>query len=763
MAHRGSALSPIHRAATAAAFLALMTFPTLGNAQGAADSDMARANRLVEDAVRLASRGDTAAALDRLEQATKLASGLAEAHYRRGMLLARQSGTDLADMFKRRRAQSALARAIRIDGGNPHYFLELGRLRLKQGFMRLGAQRLFNRALRAARQRGDPAVVAEIEGELGDIYFRRYQALGHRHMITGDVFRFDTREALGSTNYAREFLESRSHAIPDAGELDLRQAEEHYRAGVAAWNGHDQATAGLLGILYDGRRYEEYHERARSFARAAPDNPRAHLFAGLGLWQLGRGREATRAFRRALDMMPAADRARVTNLSVIMRRSNAEAYGELTSADRAEYNRIYWSANDPLKLTEENEHLLEHLARVAYTEIRFSAPELHMRGWESDRGVIYIRYGPPPVIATFPPGTSQMGALTDPIGEGGRGVVTGDVMATGRITTVWFYPERNLRFVFYGPPGYNFARFAGEFQAYAQETRSVLPVIYDNVPVDAALDSVAIQTAAFRATDTTSATELVIFAGLPLRRMTEGVDLDEGPLESGLFVTDLLERSIDEQRRSETVVFHAERQFEQRTFVSYLLPGEYRYRVEARQPTTRRAARGAARVVIETFDRPIFMLSDVVLADRVAPREDAPGGRGAFFMDPNPAMTYAPGDEVHLYWEMYNLTPDSTGAVSYRAAVVITVQSLERRGFGANIVGGIADAIGTSAKGDDQVTLSYEVSDVLGDRDRLPGWVAIDLSDAPNAVYILELVITDQQTGQTATRRRIFRVTESDQ
>lgn len=763
MAHRGSASSLIRRAATAAAFFALVTFPTQGNAQGAADSDIARANRLVEDAIRLASRGDTAAALDRLERATKLASGLAEAHYRRGMLLARQSGTDLGDMFQRRRAQSALARAIRIDGGNPYYFLELGRLRLKQGFMRLDAQRLFNRALRAARERGDPAVVAEIEGELGDIYFRRYQAVGHRRLITGDVFRFDTRQALGNTNYAREFLAGRSYAIPDAGELDLRQAEEHYRAGVAAWSGHDKATAGLLGILYDGARYEEYHETARNFVRAAPNNARAHLFYGLGLWKLGRGREATRAFRRALDMMPPADRARLTDLSLIMRRSDAEAYGNLTSADRAEYNRIYWSANDPLKLTEWNEHQLEHLARVAYTDIRFSAPELRMRGWESDRGVIYIRYGPPPVIATFPPGTSQMGTLTDPIVEGGRGVVTGDVMATGRITTVWFYPERNLRFVFYGPPGYNFARFAGEFQAYAEDARYALPVKYDNVPVNEALDSVAIQAAAFRATDTTSATELVIFAGLPLRRMTEGVDLDEGPLESGLFISDLLERSIDEQRRNETVEFRAERQFEQRTFVSYLLPGEYRFRVEARQPTTRRAARGAARVAIETFDRPIFMLSDVVLADRIAPREDVPGGRGAFFMDPNPAMTYAPGDEVHLYWEMYNLTPDSTGAVSYRAEVVIMVQSLERTGFAANIVGGIADAIGTSARGDDQVTLSYDVSDVLGDRDRLPGWVALDLSDAPNGTYILDLSITDQQTGQTATRRRTFRVTESGQ
>ena len=731
-------------------------------AQGTAGDKVARANALVRDAMMYAGRGDTSAALEHLKQAIRLAPTLAEAHYRRGMLLARQAGTNLADMFKRRAASAALERAIRIDRGNPRYFLELGRLRLKQGFMRLDAKRFFNRALRAARERGDPAVIAEVAGELGDIYHRRYQAIGHRRLVTGSAFRFDPNEALGNPNYARDFLSERSSEIPDAGELDLRQAEEHYRAGVAAWPAHDASTTGLLGILYDQQRFEEYHEGARRFLRAAPRNPRAYLFYGLGLWRMGRGREATRAFERALALMPPAERARLTNLSLILRRTRAERYERLTSAERAEFHRIYWSANDPLKLTVENEHLLEHLARVAYTDIRFSSPELHLRGWETDRGVIYIRYGPPPIIATFPPGTSQIGQMVGPMAEGGRIMLTGDVMLTGRITTVWYYPERNLRFVFYGPPGYNFARFAGEFQAYAEDARYALPVKYDNVPVNEALDSIAIQVAAFKGVGDSATTEVVIFADVPLRRMVEGVDLAEGPLESGLFVTDLLERTVAEERRNETVRFQSERQFEQRTFVAHLEPGEYRYRVEARQPTTRRAARGASRLAVEAFDRPTLMLSDIVLADRVAPREEEPVGRAGFFIDPNPAMHYAPGEEVHLYWEIYNLVPDTAGTVRYEAEIVIRVQSLERRGFAARLVGGLLDVVGASAKGDDQVSLRYEVSDVAGARDRLPAWVAIDLADAPNGTYVLELIITDQHTGLTVVRRRSFTVTEPD-
>ncbi|HEX9633649.1 MAG TPA: GWxTD domain-containing protein [Gemmatimonadales bacterium] len=710
-----------------------------------ADDAVARASRLVADALQLARYGDTAAALARLEEATRLAPNLADAHYRRGMLLARQAGTEITDMFKRRAAAGALERAIRIERNNPAYYLEFGRLRLKQGIGRLDAQRFFDRALAAARQRGDPALVAEIEAELGDIHHRRFQAQDGRRFLTGDAVQFDPDEAVNNPHYAKDFLAQRTAEIADAGELDLRRAEAHYWSGVNAWPAHDRANAGLLGILLDEQRLEEFNEQVRRFVAAAPRNPRAQLFFGLGLWRLGRAAEATRAFDRALAGLTPGERSQLTDLSVILRRSDADAYRALTAAQRAEFDRIYWAAGDPLKLTPENEHLLEHLARAAYADLRFSAPELHLRGWDTDRGVIYIRYGPPPVVASFAPETD------------GRAP---DVMAVGKITTVWFYPERNLRFVFYGPPGYNFARFAGEFQAYAEDTRYRLPVKYDNVPVTEAMDSIPVQVAAFRGAGPGDATELVFYAGLPLAQMAEGVDLAEGPIEHGLFITDPLEREVTVERRQETMRFRSETQFEQRTFTSALAAGQYRFRVEARQPTTRRAARGADRLDVDDFNRSALMLSDVVMADRVAPRTAALTGRRDFLLDPNPAMRFTPGGEVHLFWETYNLTLDSLGTFWYDAEIVLRVQSIERRGFAARVVGGMLDAIGTTAKGDDQVSVRYEVRETLGERDRVPGWLAVDLEDAPNGTYVLELVLTDRLSGQSAVRRRVFTVSD---
>jgi hypothetical protein len=91
------------------------------------------------------------------------------------------------------------------------------------------------------------------------------------------------------------------------------------------------------------------------------------------------------------------------------------------------------------------------------------------------------------------------------------------------------------------------------------------------------------------------------------------------------------------------------------------------------------------------------------------------------------------------------------------------VQSLERGGVVARIVGGVFDAIGTTAKGDDQVSVRYEVREALGGRDRVPGWISVDIEDAPKGTYVLELIVTDRHSGQSAVRRRVFTVSDTDQ
>lgn len=59
---------------------------------------------------------------------------------------------------------------------------------------------------------------------------------------------------------------------------------------------------------------------------------------------------------------------------------------------RAEAWSRFWAARDPDPGTVRNEALEEHLRRVRYVMKEFSGVE---KGWRTDRGQVYIRFGPP--------------------------------------------------------------------------------------------------------------------------------------------------------------------------------------------------------------------------------------------------------------------------------------------------------------------------------------------------------------------------------
>lgn len=695
---------------------------------------------LLASAQELASRGDTAGALATLERAVRRFPGLAQAHYLRGLLLSRTASGAITDHLHRMSAEHALERALALDRGNPRYLLELARLKLKMPFLRLEALHYFRRSADEARGRGDTATLAEAEAEIGDVFERRAGNTAGRRILTGGAAHFDPDRALDDWRYAENFINQQSTAVQDPGESDRHEAEDHYRAALAAQPSNDEAARGLLGLLVDAQRYEEFLTAARGFAHAAPGSARAQLALGLGYSRSGRDADASAAFDSALALMSPTERLAVLDLSPILRRADAQTYQRLSPAERREAERIYWAMNDPLKLTAVNEHWIEHLARVAYADIRFTAPDLNLRGWDTDRGVIYIRYGPPPVSASFAAQTESVTQLE----------------SVDKITTVWWYPERRLRFVFYGTPGYNVARFAGDFATYVEDARYAAPARYDNVPVNEALDSITVQVARFR--DSVGGTSVVFFAGMPVSQMLNGIELQRSVLETGLFISDRLERDIFSRRRQETVNLGDERQFEAHTFEVRLDPGDYLYRLEAREPSSRRAARGEAGVEVAPRPGSGLDLSDVVLANRVAPRQEPARGRRDFFIEPNPAMSYAPGAPVHLYWEVYGLVPDSAGVGAYDVDVVVRLQAIERHGIMARLVGGVADAMGTTAAGDDRVVLTYRRELALRDRDRIPEFLAIDLGGSPAGVYTLEISVTDRHSGQTVLRARTFTV-----
>jgi len=80
--------------------------------------------------------------------------------------------------------------------------------------------------------------------------------------------------------------------------------------------------------------------------------------------------------------------------------------------ERDNFIEAFWQRRDPTPDTEENEYKEEHYRRIAYANEHFAAG---IPGWKSDRGRIYIMYGPADEIDSHPSG----GTYERPMEEGG--------------------------------------------------------------------------------------------------------------------------------------------------------------------------------------------------------------------------------------------------------------------------------------------------------------------------------------------------------
>ncbi len=83
-----------------------------------------------------------------------------------------------------------------------------------------------------------------------------------------------------------------------------------------------------------------------------------------------------------------------------------------TDEERQQFIEQFWLRRDPTPDTEENEFKEEHYRRIAYANEHYASG---IPGWKTDRGRIYIMYGPPDEIESHPSG----GTYERPYEEGG--------------------------------------------------------------------------------------------------------------------------------------------------------------------------------------------------------------------------------------------------------------------------------------------------------------------------------------------------------
>ena len=100
------------------------------------------------------------------------------------------------------------------------------------------------------------------------------------------------------------------------------------------------------------------------------------------------------------------------DVSYIITDEERAAFKQLSNdEERDNFIEAFWARRDPTPDTPENEFKEEHYRRIAYANEHFAAG---IPGWKTDRGRMYVMYGPADEIESHPSG----GTYDRPMEEG---------------------------------------------------------------------------------------------------------------------------------------------------------------------------------------------------------------------------------------------------------------------------------------------------------------------------------------------------------
>jgi GWxTD domain-containing protein len=476
--------------------------------------------------------------------------------------------------------------------------------------------------------------------------------------------------------------------------------------------------------------------RTSAFARTqeAPEDPDGWLALGLAAHRRGDDDAATRAFGRGLALLDAAERARLTSLTRVLPphpaagQIDSATFANANPAQREKLDRGYWVLADPIALTAVNEHQLEFYARVVQAELLFTVEEEGIRGADTERGDVLVRFGPPSLVLR------TGGVSVDQITE-------------------WRYAYK--RFYFRTPGGFGTGKLVSESYTVARDFRQATPVVWRDAPA-ARPEPVPLQVARFRAGG--DSTAVYVSASVPVRRLVTDVGRGSASVDLGFTLFDAnVETVLRDSSRLRVAV--EDDVPDVRAWRGTVARGEYGVRVDALGVASRRGASGRGSVSAKADSG--FGVSDLLLAASVTPIGAAPQARWTDFTTVPNAAEYRRGAPLALLWETYALAAGADSASHYR--VTVSVERASRGAvldFAGRVLAGAANAVGLGARtgGDGRLTIAFDRQAPA--RAAVADYLTLDLSSAPAGRYVVRVSVSDAATGRTAATFAPFRVVE---
>lgn len=740
---------------------------------------------VVRRADSLTALGDTVQALALLADAVTPRSTNAAVWHRYGVLLWQQvadkrRGGFIADqraIRTLRLADSALRLATQFARDSAAYWVTLAQFNLQSDVatMRFAATQQMALAQEAAMLVGDSVWLALAADEVGLAAWRRRETTANRASVAaGQHMQLSTPSRFPRSK-ARDFLTSFAHKIqPPTGQADFETALQQFRLAVASAPSQLRYSRHLYMTLATGKRWDELLSAATERARLSDFDPQARLARGVALHRLGRPQAARAAFDSAMQRLDDSTRSELFRLDRLLAPGVSMMTGQsgmdvatfraLPVPQREAMRVMYWALNDLNPATEENEAELEFLARVAQADWSWTDEALGLHGADTDRGDIFIRYGPPDeemTLSGISSVTQDLSASADlpddywasnTVGPPGGGMRSSS--QTGGATLAWLYKSGDV-FFFDLAAGFGTGRTPLSDQQFVKDVASMKPAAFENVTGPIRIGPIPFRATRFRGPSDSA--DVVFAADLPSLAALRGSDLDSMTgLESesssavrvSLRLIDGAARIVKLDTARSTM---AETLVTPRSWVQRVGTGATFARLDALDESISRFA--SALVSVAVVREVGFGVSDVMLtsvnpASRVGITASTTDWRD---LGATPsAGVYRAGERIGLVWETYALTA-TANANSYRVAVTVT--RIKRRGAAAlvlRLLDGLGDLITQGSTREDELTVSFDRN--VAARPAQLDYLVLDGIGTVEGDYTLRLRVTDLATNNTVER-----------
>jgi GWxTD domain-containing protein len=506
------------------------------------------------------------------------------------------------------------------------------------------------------------------------------------------------------------------------------------------------------------------------------EEPVTWLYMGLAQYHAGDLEAASRAFETAFRYMAEEDRTAFESLDDVLPVAERSMYRR----DPVAYASRYWTSKDPRYLTPYNERKLEHYARLVYADLLYGSDGLGLRGWDTERGRIVVRYGPPqrdvvivsgstsridevglspesqtdalstltPADMNYAPRTAHVGGEFDMLAEAN----TYNVWDYGDFRFVFEDPFRNGEYRLYSPSASDISGgvppWLNDYAMRARETFSRIPDRYDYLPPGRQVE-IPFLVSAFKGEE---GADLYVQYGIPIAEAGVGQQTIDISAKVGAFlVTDRRDIVVERRRtiyglRGENVRSFEDAHLWIDTQMMAAPAGRHHVSMEFETASGATVAVQRREVDVPDFSADGLQISDVMLAYAV---EESFGAapvsgsvqRSGLSIAPAPWSVFSHEQPVYLYFEVYDLRSGADGRTEYVMDAV-----LARKDDGNRAARIVKRLFGRS----DGVSVSLPGSGTAADEGH---YLILDAANQEPGLYELTLRVEDVLAGTTVERR----------